>query len=95
VVQRLNHNQMLAYVRNVLEPSQDSAEEWVTEQFNVVCMNCPDPVAAADVLIETPPPTTADELLEKMLAYPERHPSTYSEEELSKSHPFRWMQVDD
>ncbi len=53
----------------------------------------PDPVAAMDIIIETPAPVTAAQLVDMALACPPKDVATVPESELALSHPLRTMKV--
>lgn len=94
MVARLTREQMIEFVQNILEPSDDSSEEHVTDQLNVVCLNSPDPAGAMDIIIETPPPITAVELVDRILSLPHREISTLPHNALSRNHPLRTLKLD-
>lgn len=96
MVARLTRAQMIAYVENIMEPSEVSTEEEVDRQLDAVCMNCPDPIGAAEILIGEPPPPgvevpeTAEQLVALMLALPPRDPATLPESELPLDIPIAY-----
>lgn len=99
MVARLTRAQMIAYVQNISEPSEESTEEEIDRQLDAVCMNCPDPIRAAEILIVMPPPgvempETAEELVDLMLALPPREPATMPDSELPLDHPYRFLKLD-
>jgi hypothetical protein len=64
-----------------------------SDRINVLllefCLNCPDPVAAMDLVIEAPQDSTTESVLEAALLLPKRSPSSYSYEQLALGHPLR------
>lgn len=71
--------------------------EFTSSQIDVMllefCLNCPDPAAAMDAVVEAPRGSTSEEILEATLAMPSRSPDSYSESELSADHPLRHWRV--
>lgn len=53
------------------------------------CASCPDPVGAMDIVVEAPRGSTCEQVLELVLAMPERSVSSWSESELALDHPLR------
>jgi hypothetical protein len=94
VVARLTRSEMLSHLQNVLEPSEDSSEDYVGDQLNCVAWNSPDPLTACDLIIETPEPITAQELLHRILQLPARDPSSWPENELPLDYYFRRMRLE-
>ena len=95
MVKRLTRDELVKAVDNVLHPAgKGLTPEQINEQLDLACMNCPDPAAALDIIIETPPPVTAEELVAKALSYAPRDPRTLPESELHRDHPLRHLTLD-
>jgi hypothetical protein len=94
-VRRLSHDEMIQFVDNVLRPKgRGFSSEEINMQLITFCLNCPDPAAAMDIVIETKGPVTASQLVDKALACEPRNPNDLPESELAMSHPFRHMTVE-
>jgi hypothetical protein len=90
MVERLSYEEMVQYVDNVLRPQDRGfTSEEINDQLFTFCANCPDPVAALDIVIETMGPVTARELVDRALNQPPRDPATLPESELALTHPLR------
>jgi hypothetical protein len=81
-------------LEEILENMSHSAEkgfssEDIDRQLIAFCLNCPDPAAAMDLVIDAPRGTTSAEIVDEALAMPRRAVETWSESELAKDHPLR------
>lgn len=95
MTKRLTREELVQLVDNILEPAgKGFASEQINEQLDIVCMNCPDPAGALDIIIETPPPVTAEELVARALALPPRDPNALPESELHRDHPLRHLKLE-
>lgn len=95
MVRRLTRDEMIRLVDNILAPEgRGFSSEEINEQLDLVCINSPDPAAALDMIIETPPPVTAAQLVERALACPPRDVRSLSGSELALDHPLRRLALD-
>ena len=95
MTRKLTREEMVQAVENITHPKDRGfSSEEITRQLLVFCMSCPDPVAAMDLMVEDKTPMTAQELVDKALAYPVRDISKLSESELALTHPFRHMRLE-
>jgi hypothetical protein len=96
MAKRLHKEEMVKLVENVIHPKGKgySADD-LNQQLLLFCVNCPDPVGAMDLVIETSGPITALGLVEAAMALPPRDVATLSEAELANTHPLRHMKLDD
>lgn len=95
IAPRLTRSELVRLVDNILHPKERGfSSEEITAQLNLVCVNCPDPAAAMDIMIETLAPVTAEELVNRALSYAPRDVSTVPETELSSNHPLRKMKLE-
>jgi len=95
MVKRLTRAEMVQLVANILNPKDTGfSSDEINEQLDLVCINCPDPAGALDIIIETPPPVTPEELVDRALALPDRDVKSLSETELALNHPLRKMKLD-
>ena len=95
MAQRLNREEMVQLVDNVLRPKgRGLTSEQITEQLFLFCINCPDPAAAMDIVLEASAPVTAQQLVDEALACPPRDVATLPESELAFTHPLRHMKLD-
>ena len=91
---RLTYEEMVQYVDNVLRPKDRGfTSEQIGDQLLAFCINCPDPAAAMDIVIETRGSVSARELVDAALRCPPRDPSTLPESELALTHPLRHMKL--
>jgi hypothetical protein len=93
MAKRLTRDELVQTVRVVLDPRGFSSEE-VNQKLLLFAINCPDPAAAINLVIETPPPTTAEELVTRALACPPRDVRTLPPSELHPDDPLRFMELD-
>jgi hypothetical protein len=92
MAKKLTHDALVQLVDNILHPQgKDLTSEQLNRQLLLFCINCPDPSAAMDIVIDTPPPVTAEELVQKAFACPFREVANVPEAELPATHPLRHM----
>lgn len=95
MTKRLTRDELIHLVDNILHPrGRGFSSEEINAQLDTVCINCPDPALALDIITETRPPVTAEELVDRALACPPRDVATLPESELSLNHPLRRMKLD-
>ena len=87
---KLSYAEMVALVDNILDPKDYTSEE-INLQLIQFCAALPDPLAAMKIVLETMPPTTASQLVDKALACKVRSISEIPESELPLSHPLRFV----
>ena len=86
---------MTQLVDDVLHPeARGLTSEAINQQLLLFCINCPDPVAAMDIVIEASAPVTAEQLVERCLACPPREVASWPESELALTHPLRHIKVE-
>ncbi len=91
----MTHDKLVQLVDNLLHPQgRGFTSEQLNQQLLLFCINCPDPMAAMDIAIDTPPPVTAEELVERALARPFRDIASVPESELPATHPLRHMKLE-
>ena len=91
---KLTREEMVKFVGDILNPDESGlTSEQLSKQLMAFCVSCPDPAAAMDIVVETPPPVTAHELVEQALRCPARDPNTVPESELALTHPLRYIRV--
>jgi hypothetical protein len=93
MVKRLTRDELVRTVQAVLNPNGFTSEE-INQKLLMFAVNCPDPAAAMELVIETPEPITAEELVSKALAFPPRDPRSLSESELHPDDPLRHMKLE-
>lgn len=95
LVMRLERSALIEIVDNVFHPAGKglTAEE-IDTQLLVFCVNCPDPGAAMDLVVEAPRGSTARDVVDAALAMPARAIETWSEAELSLDHPLRHWKLE-
>jgi hypothetical protein len=96
MARRLNYKELVAVAENILHPAEAQfAEDQISEQLLLLCINCPDPAGAMDwIVVEALPPITAQELVDRALALPPRDPPSLPESELPATHPLRHMKLE-
>jgi hypothetical protein len=90
----LNREELLKRLDAVFFPKPGQfTEAQIDEMLLEFCMNCPDPAAAMDAVVETEERVTTEGLLDRLLSMPPRSPASYSRDELSPDHPLRHWHV--
>ena len=91
-VERLTYDQMVSVIDQLLNPKHsDPTQEQVIYNLDLFCANCPDPSGAMDVVIETPSPTTAQEIVNRAMSLPAKDVADVPTTKLAASHPLRFM----
>jgi hypothetical protein len=94
MVQRLDKGQLISIIGVVLRPKgKGFSSEEINQKLLLFCANCPDPVAAMRLVIECMTPKSAEELVDRALAMPQRHARDVPASELPLSHPLRQMSI--
>jgi len=95
ITMRLGYEELVKCVHNILQPDESGCtSEEIDRQLLDFCINCPDPSAAMDVVIETREPLTAEEMVDKALAMPLREIESVPESELPPYHALRFMKLE-
>ena len=94
LVPRLTRDQLIQCVKDCAWPDGSLSEDEQCERLDYFCINCPDPAAAMDIVIETMEPLTAEEMVDRALACPPFDPKTLPESELHWNHPFRHWELE-
>jgi hypothetical protein len=95
IVRKLQRNELVRLVGNITHPKDTGwTSEEINQQLLVFCINCPDPAAAMDLMIECMTPMSAEELVDKALSYPPRDVASLPKSELPLTHPLRHMTLD-
>ena len=95
MVRRLSYDEMVKVMDNIINPrGRGFSSEEINEQLIMFCLNCPDPAAAMDIVVEDMAPLTASEFVDKALACKPRSVADVPESELPLSHPLRHMTLD-
>ena len=94
VVPILNQADLLQRLNAIFFPKAgEFTESEIDTMLLEFCLNCPDPAAAMDAVVEAPQGSTAESVLEAVLAMPARSPASYAESALSLDHPLRHWRV--
>ena len=94
MAKKLTHDALVQLVDNLLHPQgRGFTSEQLNQQLLLFCINCPDPIAAMDIVIDTPPPITATELVGRAFACPFREVASVPESEIPQTHPLRHMNL--
>lgn len=96
MTEKLSRGEMLAALDCVFEPAgKGMTSEQINKHLLDFCANCPDPVAAMDLVLDVPIGSTAQEVLDRALAMAPRSIATWTESELAADHPLRKMVRED
>lgn len=91
----LRPDELVQLVENVIHPKRKGfTSEEINQQLLQFCINCPDPVAGMNTVINAPRGSTAEAIVARALAFPPRDPNSLSESALAKGHPLRHMKVE-
>lgn len=89
-MEKLNRDEMLVALSAVFQPAGKGLSSSQIDGYLLsFCASCPDPVGAMDIVVEAPRGSTCEQVLELVLAMPERSVSSWSESELALDHPLR------
>ena len=90
MTKNLNREELVRLVKIITHPSGSAlSSEETNQQLLLFCVNCPDPVAAMDLMVECITPMSAEELVDKALACPPRDIADLPASELPLTHPLR------
>ena len=92
-VSRLSREDIYSHLESICSSAGKFTSAQIDEMLLEFCLNCPDPVAAMDAVVEAPQDSTSEWLLDKVMEMPLRSPLSYSESELAPTHPFRHWRV--
>ena len=96
MAEKLKPKELIQLVENITHPKGEGfTSEQINQQLLLFCINCPDPAAVMDLMVDCMTPMTPHELVDQALAYPPRDVSTLPESELALSHPLRHIKLDD
>jgi len=95
MAKKLDRPEMIQLVDNVMHPKgRGFTSEQINQQLLLFCINCPDPTAAMDLVVEDMTPMSPQELVDRALACPPREVQTVPESELALTHPLRHIRLD-
>ena len=94
MAKRLSREELVETVGHILRPKGFTSQE-INQKLLLFAINCPDPAAAMDLIIEPGGPSTAEGIVAQALALPNRDPKTLPESQLHHSHPLRTMTLED
>jgi hypothetical protein len=94
-VKRIKRDKMIDYVDSIInEKRTEFSQKQVDERLLLFCVNCPDPGAAYDIIVETAEDISAEEMVDRALSCPARPIESYTENEIPLGHPLRiWKPV--
>lgn len=96
IVKKLGREGLVEILENMSRsPEKGFSSEDVDRQLIAFCLNCPDPAAAMDLVVDAPRGTTSAEIVDEALAMPKRAVETWSESELAKDHPLRRWKLEE
>lgn len=89
-MEKLNRGEMLVALSAVFHPAGKGLTSRQIDGYLLsFCASCPDPAGAMDVVVDAPAGSTCEQILEQVLAMPERSVDSWSDSELSMDHPLR------
>lgn len=91
-VEKLSRQQLIEVVEHLFNPKGLTSEQ-IDNKLLMFCANCPNPMAAMDLVVDSGGPSTPIELVDAALACAPRHPAFAAASELDPSHPLRRMRV--
>lgn len=95
MAKRLQPKEMVKLVEDVIHPKgKGLTSEEINQRLLNFCINCPDPVASMDIVINAPRGATAESIVSRAIAYPPRDPNDLPESKLAKGHPLRHMKLE-
>jgi hypothetical protein len=95
MVQRLDRDRLVSTIEAVLHPKGKGFSSATIRQNTLLfCANCPDPVAAMRLVTAGTPSVSAEELVDRALAMPQRSVLELPASELHMDHPLRQMSLD-
>lgn len=96
MAKRLQRNELVSLVELVIHPKgKGFTSEQINKKLLEFCINCPDPVAAMEIVLNAPRGSTADEITTEALARARCDPNSLPERRLARTHPLRRMQVEE
>jgi hypothetical protein len=95
IIKKVNRDQLIVYAGNLFYSNgKNLSVEEIDNQLIWFCLNCPDPGAAMDLILEAPQGVKPEDVVDQALAMPVRDVSTWSEDELSMDHPLRHWKLE-
>lgn len=95
MAKKLQREELVELVEHVMHPKgKGFTSEQINQKLLHFCINCPDPAASMDIVINAPRGSTAEAVVSKALACPPRDPNGLPESELPSSHPLRRMKLE-
>ena len=89
---KLEYEELIQLVDIVLNPmGRGFSSEEINQQLLLFCTQCPDPVAALDILLEARRPAMVNQVVDDALARPRRSVADVPVSELPLTHPLRKM----
>jgi hypothetical protein len=86
---------MIQVIENITRPAESGfTSEEINQQLLCFCANCPDPMAAMDLVVECMTPMTPEELVDRALQCPARDVAAVPFSGLVSTHPLRHMEVE-
>lgn len=93
IIRKRSRDELVEMVRVIFAPPQDMPEAQIDRHLYEFCVNCPDPVAAMDLVIQAAPGSNPESLVHKALLLPFRPVSNVGAIGLSADHPIRQMRL--
>lgn len=93
IIRKRSQGELLEMVRLILARPHAMSATQIDRHLHEFCVNCPDPAAALDLVMQAPPGTSAEQIVQEALAAPPRAISKVSSMLLSARHPLRRMRL--
>jgi hypothetical protein len=96
IVKKRNRAELVSIVENIFHPAgKGLSSEEMDKDLLIFCLNCPDPGAAMDLVVEAPQGATSIDVVNRALAMPTRSVDTWPEADLARDHPLRHWKLEE
>ena len=96
IVKRIGRDELNRLVDCLFHPAGTGlTADDIDKQLLIFCLNCPDPGAAMDLVLEAAQGITAAWVVDQALAMTPRSVETWSDAEISMDHPLRHWKLEE
>ncbi len=88
-VRKLSFHEMVERAESILHPDGTHTSAEIDNHLLDFCINCPDPGAAMDLILEAPRGVNVSDMVEQALSFPLKPVLQLPEAELALDHPLR------
>lgn len=92
-VRKLSFHEMLERAESILHPDGTYTSAEIDTHLLEFCINCPDPGAAMDVILEAPRGVNVSDVVKQAMSLPPKPVSQLPEAELALDHPLRNLRL--